>query len=106
MLEMTMFPAPLRQSVSLMVNSPISSQPMVDFASGSDISKEIDQAVTSLTQMDALKRASGSDGELLSYLDGRCFGPLPCTCTRASSEEKPCCAFMRHHGGTSVSCRG
>lgn len=79
-----------RQSVSLMVNSPISTEPMDDFAFGSDISEVIDQAVICLTQMDALTRAgktsgpSGSDRELFYYLDGRRFGLLPCTCTRVS----------------------
>lgn len=34
-----------RQSVSLVVNSPISTQPMDDFAFGSDVSEVIDQAV-------------------------------------------------------------
>lgn len=59
-----------RQSVSLVVNSPISTQPMDDFAFGSDVSEVIDQAVIRLTQIDALKRAgktsgpSGSDWDL------------------------------------------
>lgn len=59
-----------RQSVALMVNSPIPIEPMEDFAFGSDISEVIDQAIICLTQMDALKRAgkpsgpSGSDREL------------------------------------------
>lgn len=59
-----------RQSVPLMVNRPIPSEPTEDFAFGSDISEVIDQAVIPLTQMDALKRAgkpsgpSGSDGQL------------------------------------------
>lgn len=58
-----------RQSVFLMVNSPISTEPTVDFGFGSDMSAVIGQAVIRLTQMDALKRAgttsgpSGSDRE-------------------------------------------
>lgn len=64
-----------RRSVSLMVNSPISTQPMGDFAFGCDIKEVIDQAVIRLTQMDALMRAgktsgpSESDRELFKDLD-------------------------------------
>lgn len=51
-----------RQSVPLTVNSHISTEPMDDFAIGSDISEVIDQTVIRLTQMDVLKRAGRTSG--------------------------------------------
>lgn len=89
-----------RQTVSLMVNSPISTKPMHDFAFGCDIREVIDQAVIRLTQMDALIRASKKHQDCLDQIGSffstwTDFSHVP---AHAFPQRKNLVALLCHHG--------